>query len=209
MDFLTLSFMAENIRILVIGGGEAGFMKAKTLQKRGAHVTVISKEFIDKFRELEESQKVTLIKGEYKKKCIHDKHFVVIALGEIEKIEEIKRDCEENNKLFLTCHNFKEGNFLVPFQEETKEMVMSLHTKKGNPLVSRFVMNRLSYEAQDMDGFIGFSNNIRDKYKKGLIDKSSLYFVASEDFYYFFKKGKGGRVLEMFYSINDNEEGKD
>lgn len=199
MDFLTLSFMSENIRTLVIGGGHAGFMKAKTLEKRGANVTVISKEFVDEFKELEGKERVNLIKDHYKESYIDGKHFIVIAIGDKEKVDEIKGHCEENSKLFLTCHNFKEGNFLVPFQEETEEVVMSLHTKKGNPLVSRFIMNRLNNEVLDKDDFIDFCNKIRDEYKKGSTPKSALYFVASEDFYYFFKKGKGKIVLDMFY----------
>lgn len=199
MDFLTLSFMSGNIRALVIGGGHAGFLKAKTLEKRGAIVTVVSKEFVDDFKEIEGKEKVTLIKDEYKKFYIDDKHFIVIAIGDKTKVHEIKEYCEEKCKLFLTCHNFKEGNFLIPFQEETKEMVVSLHTKKGNPLVSRLIMNKLNNEVLDKDDFIDFCNKVRDEYKKDNIPKSALYFVASEDFYYFFNKGKGKVVMDMFY----------
>lgn len=199
MDFLTLSFMSGNIRALVIGGGHAGFLKAKTLEKRGATITVVSKEFIDDFKELEGKERVILIKDEYKKFYIDDKHFVVIAIGDKAKVDEIKMHCEEQSKLFLTCHNFKEGNFLIPFQEETKEIVVSLHTKKGNPLASRFIMNRLNNEVLDKDEFIDFCNKVRDEYKKDNIPKDALYFVTSEDFYYFFKKGKGKVVMDMFY----------
>ena len=59
-----LSFISQKLRVGIIGGGKAGYLKSKSFLSRGCRVEVLSINFIDEFYSLKD---IKLIKGEYKR----------------------------------------------------------------------------------------------------------------------------------------------
>ena len=58
LDHAFISLISSKIKVLIVGGGKGGYIKAKSFLQRGCKVYVISKEFDERFEE---------IKSEYKK----------------------------------------------------------------------------------------------------------------------------------------------
>ena len=66
----------ENMKITIIGGGKVAYRKATNFLDFGKKVTVVSKEFVDEFKMIE--NEIEIIYDEYDKKYIKDS-FVVVA----------------------------------------------------------------------------------------------------------------------------------
>ena len=201
MKFSNIALISSGIRALVIGGGKAGLIKTKALLKRGCTVFVVSNNFIEGFNDIDDKN-LHLIKGYYKKDYIFDKHLIVMAIGEDSTIQAITTDCNENHKLYLNCKNFKEGNFIIPFQVESKEVNIAINTTEGNPKVSKKISNVFLEYIEERDELISFINFARTRLKDNPIKNEVLDFLVSDEFERYFKEGKHrGIIIEKYGEI--------
>lgn len=201
INYNFISLISEKIRVAVIGGGEAGFIKTKAFLNRGCKVWVISKDFCEEFNNIED-ENVILINDSYKKHYIIDKHLIVIAIDSEEGISSIIDHCKELSKLYLNCRNFKEGNFVVPMQKETSEISFALNTKKGSPKTSKYLSQKFKALGESYDEFVSYTCNIREEVKHSPLKKEVMNFICSDEFKFFYDKGYGDMILTLFYSEN-------
>lgn len=199
IDYATISLISNGMRVLIIGAGKAALIKAKTLLKKICSVTVISKEISEEFYELSQNNNLQIIKGEYRKSYINDKHLIIIAINDDKKLKEIIEDCENLSKLYLNCTDFKKGNFIMPMSGETENIGYSIHTKGGSPRISRYLNKVIKDNLMEYDDFVGYAVGLRKKAKESEFKKEILEFISSEDFKYMFSKEKADLVLKMFY----------
>ncbi len=198
LEYSFISLISYKIDVLIIGGGKAGLIKAKSFVDRGCKVTVISKEFCKEFQHIK-SDNLLVIEGVYEKKLILDKHLIVIAVKDDELIKRIIEDSNKLSKLYLNCKDFKEGNFVVPVQRNTENICFSLNTKAGSPKSSLFLADKLKETLKDYDDFINFVCELRNKLKGHRNKEEILNFVNSDDFKYFYTKGYEKLILNIFY----------
>ena len=45
LNYTMISLLSNKVNILIVGGGEAAFIKCRTFSKEGCNITVVSKEF--------------------------------------------------------------------------------------------------------------------------------------------------------------------
>lgn len=199
IEYATISLISKGMRVLIIGAGKAALIKAKTLLKKSCSVTVISKEVLEEFNELSQNENLVIIKDEYKNSYIKDKHLIIIAINDDEKLKEIIEDCEKLSKLYLNCTDFKKGNFIMPMSGETENINYSIHTKGGSPRISKYLNKVIKDNLMEYDDFVGYAVELRKKAKESQFKKEILEFIASEDFKYMFSKDKADLVLKMFY----------
>lgn len=202
LDYIMLSLFSKKINVLIIGGGNAAFIKAKTFLNNGCNVYIVAKEIKEDFFSLE-YKNLNLIEGEYDKSFLTKKHIVVIAIDDDRIISEITYDCEALDKLYINCKRPKEGVCILPMNIKTNETTIGINTLRGNPKASRMMGNYILNEAKHWDNFIKVTsiirNNVKDiKEKK----KEVLDFIISDDFKYFASKGKEELTLKLFYEEN-------
>ena len=65
----------ENIKITIIGGGKVAYRKATNFLDFGKKVTVVSKEFVDEFKMIE--NELEIIHDEYDEKYIKDSTYKI------------------------------------------------------------------------------------------------------------------------------------
>lgn len=201
-NFSLISYFSKDLRIGIIGGGRAALIKSKHFLKEGAYVEVISKEYIEEFKELTNCKTLT---GEYNIDFIKDKHLIVIAIdNEIVK-EEIKNNCNENYKLYIDSSSFMDGNGVIPYQLTLENFIVGVNTIKGNPRGSRFIAEVINKEISKYDEFIGYTTKIRNNLK-GELKSSISKFMGTEDFYFFYEKGKSNLILKIFYDEENINE---
>lgn len=199
-----LSIVSSKLNVLIVGGGRAGFIKAKTLTERGCNVTVVSPEVSSEFKILEEYSNIKFIIDVYKKIYIKDKHLIVIAVPE-EMAIEIKRDCEEEFKIYIASYRFKEGMAVIPYQRSTKNMSFALKSMKASPKTTRFIGQKLEKTLKKYDGFMEYCCTLRGILKNYEKREEILSFISSEDFYFFYTKNKKDLILKMFFGDDFNE----
>lgn len=198
INYTSISLISNKIKVLIIGGGRAGFIKTKSFLKNGAMVTVVSKEISPLFSSLPK-ENLSFIKDEYKEEYILPYHLIVIVLEDHKVREEIKLHCEKQYKLYLDGTDFKEGMFVVPCQRSSRAINLSLNIKEGSPKTSIYLANKLINIAKDYDGFVDYCSKLRNSLKGNPLKEEILNFINTDDFYFFFEKGSHNIVLKMFY----------
>jgi precorrin-2 dehydrogenase/sirohydrochlorin ferrochelatase len=196
--FMPLSLIAGKIRVLIVGGGKAGYMKARSFLSRGCHVTVAAMDFKEGLEELR-CPDLCLIKAPYNREFIKNVHLVVIAVSQEAVAERIQEDCQAEYKLYLYSGEATRGLFVIPAAEETREGVFTFHTKKGSPATTKFIRTKIKEQLSEYDSFIEFACSLRDSLKGDKNRSKIMDFVNTEDFYSFYQKQKHVLVLKLFY----------
>jgi precorrin-2 dehydrogenase / sirohydrochlorin ferrochelatase len=198
-EYAVISLLSKKIRVLVIGGGNAGLIKTKGFAAKGCEVTVLSKDFLEQFYSLENTHNVRLISEEYSPNHLENYHVIVIAFNHKKLVENIKNYCESKGKLYLTCSDFKEGNFIVPVQGSSKSIYYSINTKEGSPRTSLYLGQKVKNCLIEYDELVEYAAVMRKKLKGTESLKDVMSFISSDDFNFIVKKGYGDRIISMFY----------
>lgn len=197
--YMPLSLFGPKINVGIVGGGRASFIKTKFFINNNANVEVLSKDFINEFISIK-SEKFTLLKGEYKTNFILDKHIIIIAIDDKDTINKIRQDCLEYYKIFISSYDYKDGMGVIPVYRETKSSMISVNSKVGNPKGAIMLSNKIIDLAKEYDDFIIYSAKLRQRVKYIKENKDEiLHFIVSEDFKYFYEKGREIYVLRLFY----------
>ncbi|MBW9150664.1 NAD(P)-dependent oxidoreductase [Clostridium estertheticum] len=199
INYTMISLLSNKVNILIVGGGEAAFIKCITFSKEGCNVTVVSKEFNKKFYKLKGISNIKLIKDEYKESYVDINHIVIIATNNNIVNESIKNYCDEKYKLYLNCEDFTQGLVVKPVQRDTPNMKFALHTKGGSPKTSLFMSKIIEDKIYEYSNFIDYTCSIRNIVKMRSEKKEIMNFVCSEDFFFFYTKDVQNVILEMFY----------
>ncbi|MEZ0536328.1 NAD(P)-dependent oxidoreductase [Caldicellulosiruptoraceae bacterium PP1] len=181
----SISLISQKVKVCIIGGGKAGYLKAKGFVKRGCSVYVVSDKFIDSFNLLKNND-IYFINMQYSEEVIIDKHLIIIAIDNDEKIKEIIEHCNKYSKLYVVCKNAQYGNTIIPMQETFEDFHIAINTLNGNPTFARFLMQRFINNTKKYLDFYKYSQKIREKIKnsnnKELI-KTIMNYLNSDKFY--------------------------
>lgn len=202
LKYFNIALISTKVRILVIGGGKAAYIKCKTLTSRGCNVTAVALEFCEEFKSLENIEQII---DNYKVQYLENKHIIIIAISFDIQFEQIIKDCEEKCKIYLNCADFTTGQFVLPSQGSTKNVNFSINVKDGNPKTSLFLKGIVKEKLQEYDELVSFNNELRRKIKNSPYKKEIMAFTATEDFNFFTMNGVQEFILKMFYGGNNFE----
>lgn len=197
---LHVSLLSSKIKVIIIGGGTAAYIKSKAFIMKGCQVCVLSKKFIDSFDNIKKYLNVSLIKEEYNIRYILDKHIVVIATDDNKVNSTIRQHCRQFCKIYVDAVDFKEGNCILPCNRSTENMSIAVNIRGISPITSVFIADKLINYIKKYDDFVEFSSNMRNSISKIEYRKNIMNFISTDDFYFFYKKGKAPIVIEMFYN---------
>ncbi|CEQ27077.1 precorrin-2 dehydrogenase/sirohydrochlorin ferrochelatase family protein [Paraclostridium sordellii] len=133
--------------ITVIGGGKIAYRKVNNFLKFGYEVTVVSREFIEDFKKIE--NKIKIIKDEYSEKYIKDSFIVVAATNNKKVNESICMFCRSNNKLVNVIDDQKLSNFIVPSCVKRGDLVISISTGGKSPSLASKIRKDLEIQYDD------------------------------------------------------------
>lgn len=133
--------------ITVIGGGKIAYRKVNNFLKFGYKVTVVSREFIEDFNNIE--NKIKLIKDEYSEKYIKDSFIVVAATNNKKVNESIGMFCRTNNKLVNVIDDQNLSNFIVPSCVKRGDLVISVSTGGKSPSLASKIRKDLEMQYDD------------------------------------------------------------
>lgn len=202
LNYFGLSISSKT-KVLIVGGGRAAYIKAKGLIRKSADVTIISESFSGELLKLKE---LKLINKSYYKEIIINYHIVIIAIDNIAIKEQIKNHCDELFKLYIDCSDFKSGLAIMQSEGNLKNISYSVSTKVGTPKLSKLLLGKIEGLLKEYDDFALDISRIRTLAKK-LDDekkKAVINFICTEDFKFFFEKGKSDLVIKIFFEGFDN-----
>ena len=197
--FMPITLFGNKIKVGIIGGGKAALIKTRYFLNKNVKVKVLSRDFSIELRKML-NDNLELIKGEYNKEFILDKHIIIIAIDDFETINRIKKDCDDLSKIYISSYSFKDGMGVIPVTRESKNFNVSLNSKCGNPKGSLIVADKIVNIMHEYDEFIEYSSRLRENIKNiGNIKSELIDFVISEDYKFFKFKDKEKIVLKLFY----------
>ncbi len=197
-----LSIKSDKFKVLIVGGGKAGYIKCKSFLTKGAEVKVIALDICKEVLALQHFEKLSIEKTTYNKEMLVQYHLVVIATDDEFLNRNIKMDCDELCKLYINSSNVEESMCITPTVGESKSTVFAIHTKKFSPKTSLFIRDNLETHLKKYDSYIDFSVNLRNSLKNHGRKNEILNFISTEDFLYIFNKGYGEKIINLFYGGN-------
>lgn len=179
---------------LVVGGGPVGLRKARTLEKCGACVKVISETFPQGVHGVKETS-IFFIEKKYEKRDIQGMFLVFAATNHADLNQKIKKDAADANILCNVADAPGKSDFLVPSIVDRGDLVVAVSTSGASPAAAKKIR-------QDLEGFfdpaydqlLGLMGNIRkkllssghapDEHRQAfsrLIDRGILEFIRTGD----------------------------
>lgn len=199
LSYAPITLFGEKLKIGVIGAGRGALIKVRNFYNKGSEIEVLALDFLEDFYKFN-GDKVKLIKGNYNKDFILDKHLIIIAIDDEVVINEIKNDCEKLCKIYINSSKFKEGMGVIPVTRESKFITVAVNTKVGNPRGSVMVAESITEYLQEFDEYIRLTGQIRNSL---ILDKeikdNLLKFINTSDCKFFYTKNKIFQVFKLFY----------
>ena len=200
LSYAPITFFGEKLKIGVIGAGRGALIKVRNFYNKGSKIEVLALDFLEDFYNFNKD-KVKLIKGNYNKEFILDKHLIIIAIDDENIIDKIKNDCEKLYKIYINSSKFKEGMGVIPVSRESEFITVAVNTKVGNPRRSIMVADSITESLQGFDEYIKLTGKIRnDLTLDKEIRDNLLKFINSSDCKFFYDKNKILEVFKLFYN---------
>lgn len=200
LSYAPITLFGEKLKIGVIGAGRGALIKVRNFYNKGSKIEVLALDFLEDFYKFN-GDKVKLIKGNYNKDFILDKHLIIIAIDNDSVINEIKDDCEKLCKIYINSSKFKDGMGVIPVTRESKFITVAVNTKVGNPRGSVMVAESITESLEEFDEYIRLTGEIRNSlFLDKEIKDDLLKFINSSDCKFFYDKNKIFEVFKLFYN---------
>ncbi len=169
-------------KITIVGGGKVAYRKVCNFIKFGYKVEVISVDFIEDFKNINE--KVNLIYNEYSEKYIEDSFIVVAATNNRKINESIGIFCREKGKLVNVVDNPSLSNFIVPSVLKRGDLIIGVSTSGKSPSLAAKIKKDLESTYDDSyEEYVKLLGHIRNeilkKYDDSLEKKKLLNEIVN------------------------------
>ncbi len=182
----------EGKKVLVIGGGGVGTVRAKKFLEAGAKVRVLSLKFSDELRKLAEEGKVELIEGDafnenLLEDLISDSDLVVVAIPNLEINDVVWKISKKHKTLVNLANDAERTEVVVPFEDEVEGIRFAVTTEGKSGIVARKVkeaFRKLLEEDEETIIFLKAMEHLKKFMKSHNIPvqlRMKLYFVISAD----------------------------
>lgn len=197
--FYPIMLDIEDKKIVVIGGGNVGYRKAKNFLEFEGKVMVVSTDFSAKFYELKDKygQNIILIEDNYKKEYISNGFLVVAATSSEHINRQIAIDCNDEGILCNIVDSLESSEFICPSFINKGDLVLSISTMGKCPFLSKRIRLDLEKKYSNINSeYINLLGEIRNiiisdySYKKEeLLDRCLK--LSNEELEDFYKQLKG------------------
>lgn len=170
--------------ILIVGGGQVAYRKAKVMLEFGASLTIVSPEFVDGFLDLkkehhEDTNRIEMIYDDYNASYVINKFLVVAATSSREVNREVVKDCNIHRVLVNNVDGKEKSDFITPAIYKNDNMTISISTGGSFPYLSKKMRREMEgkygkYNAEYMQLLEDIRYKIIDKYpdkKRQIMDK--------------------------------------
>ncbi len=135
--FYPVNLDIKGRQCLVVGGGSVASRKAKTLMECGAIVTVVSPEFTEALKNLEQNSSITLVQSPYKTSDLENKFLVIGATNDEKLNRRINADAETRNMLCNIADVPDICNFILPSIIRRGDLCLAISTSGKSPAFAK------------------------------------------------------------------------
>lgn len=192
--------LLSSSRVLIVGGGRAGYIKLASFASRGFSVDVLSEEFAEGIRSISlENPKVRLLSSIYSRDMLQEYELVVVGTSDQRLNSRIAEDCRSLGKLYIYLSDYREGRASVMAEFETENIKLAVSTRCGSPKTSVFLGQKLKSLIEEYDDFVEYVGSLRSRIKDSERKREIMAFVNTEEFYELYRAGKGDSTIQTLY----------
>ncbi|UCG21622.1 MAG: bifunctional precorrin-2 dehydrogenase/sirohydrochlorin ferrochelatase [Deltaproteobacteria bacterium] len=167
MRYYPIFLKVENRNCLVVGGGEVGARKVKTLLSCGASVALVSPEVVEWLEEKIQEGAVDLVGKYYEEKQLEGCSLVIAATDDLELNSRIARDAEERGLLCNVVDYPQEGNFILPALIQRGALTLAISTAGKSPALARQIREDLEQRfGMEYANFLDIMGAVRSRLLK-------------------------------------------
>jgi precorrin-2 dehydrogenase/sirohydrochlorin ferrochelatase len=131
---------------LVVGGGQVGERKVKTLQACGARVRLVSRDLTPYLsREIRE-KRVSFVSGSYQAGLLEGCFLVIGATDDPQVNRRISSDARQRGLLCNIADSPEECNFILPSLLERGDLLIAVSTSGQSPALAKKIRRQLERE---------------------------------------------------------------
>lgn len=135
--FYPVNLDIKDKQCLVVGGGGVASRKAKTLMECEAIVTVVSPEFTQVLKDLEQNSDITLFQRPYQTSDLENKFLVIGATNDETLNRQINADAEQRNMLCNIADVPDICNFILPAIIRRGDLCLAISTSGKSPAFAK------------------------------------------------------------------------
>ncbi len=128
---------------LVVGGGQVGTRKVRTLIQCGAQVTVVSPEVTAELKLLAQQGKIRIRLRDYQKADLDAAFLVIGATDDQEQNRRIHQDAEAAQRLCNIADQPELCNFVLPAVISQGDLMVAISTSGRSPAFAKYLRRRL------------------------------------------------------------------
>ncbi len=154
----------QDIPCLVIGGGQVGERKVKTLQSCGAEVYLISRELTPYLDEEVRQERIILLAPVYETRYLKDKFLIIGATDDLELNKRIGREARGRGMLCNIVDDPPECNFILPSLVCRGDLTIAVSTSGASPALAKKIRRTLEGEfPESYGGYLDLLGHIRSQ----------------------------------------------
>lgn len=145
MRYYPISIDTLNKKVLVVGGGNAAYLKVKSLVLTEAHITVVSEKFLKEIEELKKTcENIDIIKLNIENfELSNDYHMVFICTDNQVLNIKISEYFEHKNALVMLADNMEKSDFITSAILQKGDITIAVNTQGKSPTAAKLVLNEV------------------------------------------------------------------
>lgn len=136
--YLPVMFNLINKKILIIGGGSVGLRKAKKILDYGGVVSVVSLDFKEEFKLL---QNVELIQAAYERRQLVGVHLVIAATKNQALNLQIYKDCNQDKVICNVVDQATLSDVIFPASIQKDDLSFAVSSGGNSPLMAKEILS--------------------------------------------------------------------
>lgn len=143
MRYYPVCLDIKNRSCLVVGGGQVGTRKVRTLLKCGARVTVISPEVTSELTQLADQGQIRIRRRKYRRTDLDSAFLVIGATDDQDQNRRVHQDAEEAQKLCNIADQPQLCNFVLPSIVAQGDLTIAVSTSGRSPAFAKHLRRLL------------------------------------------------------------------
>ncbi len=142
----------KNVACLVVGGGQVGERKIKTLQSCAAEVFLVSRDLTPYLEEEVGQGRIELLAQDYQTRHLSGKFLVIVATDDPMLNARIGREARERGMLCNVVDKPQECNFILPSLVSRGDLTIAVSTAGKSPALAKRIRQDLEKEFREIYG---------------------------------------------------------
>ena len=199
MDYLPIMLNLSGRTVVIIGGGEAAFKKARNVLPHCGAITVVASRFSSKMDKLPVKKVRMKIDSIFQLDgFLQDGSIVIIATDDISLNDRLERECRKRGMLFNRVDR-GDSPFIFPASFDIDGVVISVSTRGRSPSLSRYLSKLLQKDVRDYAVALPVLEKLRARVKLSTPGDRADYFnglLSDQDFWALIGSGRTEDAFE-------------